>query len=458
MRLLLIEMLRRHKPLQLMAVVMLAGIWYMAGDEEDPSLVAMALGTSVSAACMLGLGRGSLIPPAVSYLPLSRRDIWRATWLASTLWPTAVVTATTLLTMLVPATRATMGFSRVTLAAAYAFAYTGTGCVLLMLMATTESHPRVWRPLREVITVITPLVTMASFYVAFWGHRHLSLPTQWSEFSPSGAILLVSAIGFVTAMYFHSPPVTGAAPLRAGNRRSAAERAAAQPVPPSRLTGMPKLLWNEYAWTMAIAGAVVLGLTVAVVALDTFYNTNRLAAGVVRNQLVQLFDPNSAGREFGFGYIFWLIMFFLGTLARFGLIMRHLRVLPVRRLQLNVILVAWPAAVLLTVWGALLAAYVLVVGQPVTSLSLGILLSLIGASALTRSIGLRWQHGWSALIVLALMSGVLAGLPVPRLPGRELFLSGVFCLIAAALLNRATLGHSAAYRRPTMAIGLPPPR
>jgi hypothetical protein len=458
-RLLLIEILRRHKPLQLMAVVMLAGIWYMAGDEEDPSLVAMALGASVSAAYMLGPGRGSMmIPPAVSYLPLSRRDIWRATWLASTLWPTALTTATMLLTMLVPATRTTIGFSRIPLAAAYDFAYAGAGCVLVMLLSIAASHPRIWRPVRDVITVIAPLITMAGFYVGFWGHRYLSLPAQWSEFSPVGAVGLMSVTGLVAASYYFSPPVTGNPPLRAGNRRGAAERAAARPVPPSRLTGLPKLLWNEYAWTMAIAGAVVVGLAVTVVAIDTFYNTQRLATGVVRAQLVQLFDSRSAGREFGFGYIFWLIMYFLATVARFGFIIRHLRVLPVRAVQLNAIFVAWPAAVLVTLWCALLAAYVLAVGQPVTSLSLGILLSLIGAGALTRSIGLRWQHGWSAIIVLALMSGVLAGLPMPRLPGRELFLSGVFCLIAAALLNRATLGHSAAYRRPTMAIGLPPPR
>jgi hypothetical protein len=294
--------------------------------------------------------------------------------------------------------------------------------------------------------------------VGFWGSRYVSLPTRWSEFSPLGAFLLASTIGLVMVMYFYSPPVTGKLPLRAGNRRGAAERAASRPLSSSRLTGLPRLLWNEYAWTMAIAGAVVVGLAITVVALDTFRNTQQLAAGVVRAQLLQLFDSNSAGPEFGFGYIFWLMMYFLASVARFGSIIRHLRVLPVRPLQLNAIFVAWPAAVLVTLWSALLAAYVLVVGQPVTSLSLGLLLSLIGASALTRSIGLRWEHGWAAVIFLALMSSVLGVLPMPRLPGQDLFLSGVACLVAAALLNRATLGHSAAYRRPTMAIGMPPPR
>jgi hypothetical protein len=137
---------------------------------------------------------------------------------------------------------------------------------------------------------------------------------------------------------------------------------------------------------------------------------------------------------------------------------RHLRVLPMRPLQLNVILVAWPAGVLVPVWGALLAAYVVVVRQPVTSPSLGILLSLIGSSALARSIGLRWEHLWATLMVLAVMSGILAGLPLAAAPAQVLLLSGMAGLIAAGLLNRATLGHSAAYRRPRMAIGLVPPR
>jgi hypothetical protein len=458
-RLLLIEILRRHKPWQLLGVVMLAFLWYLAGGEDDPETAPMALGASMTAVYMMGGGGFTMmVPQALSYLPLSRRDIWRANWLAATVWPTVLATATMLVMMLLPATRTTVGFSRIPLAAAYGFAYAGVWSVLVMLMASAASHPRIRRWLGDPITAITPLVTMGGFYVGFWGSRYVSLPTRWSEFSPLGAFLLASTIGLVMVMYFYSPPVTGKLPLRAGNRRGAAERAASRPLSSSRLTGLPRLLWNEYAWTMAIAGAVVVGLAITVVALDTFRNTQQLAAGVVRAQLLQLFDSNSAGPEFGFGYIFWLMMYFLASVARFGSIIRHLRVLPVRPLQLNAIFVAWPAAVLVTLWGALLAAYVLVVGQPVTSLSLGLLLSLIGASALTRSIGLRWEHGWAAVIFLALMSSVLGVLPMPRLPGQELFLSGVACLVAAALLNRATLGHSAAYRRPTMAIGMPPPR
>jgi hypothetical protein len=454
-RLLLIEILRRHKPLQLLGVAMLAGVWYIVGG-EDASAVSAALGASLCAVFLIGPGRISMmVPPAVSYLPLSRRDIWRATWLASTVWPTALATATMLLMMLVPATRTTMGFSRVTLSAAYDFAYTGAGCVMVILLAAAGSHPRIWRPLRDVLIAIVPLASMSGFYVAFWGRRFLS--TQWSELSPSGASVLISTIGLVTAMYFYSPPVTGTPPLRAGSRRSATERAAL-PVPSSRLTGLPKLLWNEYTWTLGIAAVIVSLVAVIVVVLDTFFNTQHLAAGVVRAQLVRLFDRQATTSEFGFGYIFWLALFIVAGVGRFGFMIRHLRVLPMRPLQLNTMLVVWPAGVLVPVWAALMVAYLLVSQQPVTRLSLGVLLSLIGLSALARSITMRWQPMFMALVVVVAFMGVLSGIPLSGPPAPVLAVTGIAGLIAAALLNRDTLRRSATYRRPAMAIGLAPPR
>jgi hypothetical protein len=454
-RLLLIDILRRHKPLQLLGVAMLAGIWYIVGG-EGPAVVSMTIGTSMFAAFLVGPGRMNvMVPPAVSYLPLSRRDVWRATWLASTVWPTALVTATMLLMMLVPATRTTMGFSRVPLAAAYAFAYAGAGCVMMMLFLAAGSHPRIWRPLRDALTAITPLATMGGFYAVVWGSRFL--PSQWSELPRSGAFALVSTIGLVTAMYFYSPRVTGNPPLRAGDRRSAAERAA-RPVPPSRLTRLPRLLWNEYAWTLGIAvGIVALG-EIIVIGSDTFLNTQHIAAGVVRAQLVRLFDRDSAVPEYGFGYLFWLGLFVVAGVARFGFMIRHLSVLPLRPLHLNALLVAWPAAILVPAWAALLLVYVTVVRQPVTSLSLGVLLSLIGLSALTRSITLRWEPMSMALVPIVAVAGVLSGLPLSGPPPAVLAVTGTVGLIAAALLNRGSFRRSATYRRPRMAIGLPPPR
>ena len=125
---------------------------------------------------------------------------------------------------------------------------------------------------------------------------------------------------------------------------------------------------------------------------------------------------------------------------------------------MNAILVAWPAAVLVPAWGVLLAVYVLVVRQPVTSLGLGVLLSLIGFSAFTRSIGMRWQPMWATLLLLVMVMGVLSGLPAPGLPAPVLAVVGIAALIAATLLNRDALGHTVTYRRPAIAIGLPPPR
>ncbi len=87
---------------------------------------------------------------------------------------------------------------------------------------------------------------------------------------------------------------------------------------------------------------------IIVIGSDTFFNTQHIAAGVVRTQLVRLFDRNSAVPEYGFGYLFWLGLFIVAGVARFGFMIRHLSVLLLRPLHLNVVLVAWPAAVMMS--------------------------------------------------------------------------------------------------------------
>jgi small-conductance mechanosensitive channel len=123
-----------------------------------------------------------------------------------------------------------------------------------------------------------------------------------------------------------------------------------------------------------------------------------------------------------------------------------------------VLLVLWPVAVLLPLWAVLMVAYVLAVQQPPTSLSAGLLLSLIGASALARSITLRWQRMLAAFVVVIAAVGVLSGLYVSGPPEPVLAAAGLIGLIAGFLLNRDTFWRSGTYRRPTMALGLAPPR
>src|SRR5215831_758916 len=137
-RLLVEDMFRRIAffPVAFMLFMLWAG-WLMLGFEHQ---AAQSMALSLGAAFALG---PICIPfhaatPLTPYLPVSRRDTWRATWLMATILP-----ALTAAVLMLPAVAlgGAPGWSGLTLALIMDVAYAGTGCALLAFGSLLGSGP-----------------------------------------------------------------------------------------------------------------------------------------------------------------------------------------------------------------------------------------------------------------------------------------------------------------------------
>jgi hypothetical protein len=135
---------------------------------------------------------------------------------------------------------------------------------------------------------------------------------------------------------------------------------------------------------------------------------------------------------------------------------RHLRVLPLSTAQLQALLVAWPAAVWLTLWAAVLLLRYTVIGTPPGSLLLAILLGTVGLSALMQSLALRL----TALprLGFTLTVGLLPLLQVfVPVPSALMAASGVGALAAAVVITRNALRRNSTYKNGLTILGIPVP-
>jgi hypothetical protein len=430
---------------------------FWASHRADVGEAQAAFAMSLGAAFMMGplFVAMSPAPRAIWYLPVSRRDVWRATWLVASVGPVVLTTAGKLVARLVPAPAGLLGFSSLTLSSAYDFAYAGIGCGLIALCA--RSHPASG-PRRHLSGIISTMSLVAAVGGLFWGFaiRHW-LPTHWSDLSPVTGTILAAALALALAAYFYTPGLewrtgrpfytrtTGAA--RPRQTRDARFSRRAGP------TGLPRLLLHEYAFSVALGGFLVVAFGAIVFVTGALMNSPGAYGGFLRMQNLLLFDETVAPqRRQLFDLLIWFGLFAGTLVSRFPETIRHLRVLPIRASALNLLLVAWPLVMLVTVWAALLGLHYAVLGQPVASLQPALFVALAGSSAIMRALSLRWP-GYSPFIFSLSISVV----PMVRLingPSSGLLaVLGIGGLAAAAALNHFTLMRSATYRRPPLVLG-----
>jgi hypothetical protein len=159
----------------------------------------------------------------------------------------------------------------------------------------------------------------------------------------------------------------------------------------SRLSGLPRLLAHEYAWALLIMAAMVAG-TALVISISARLQYHESPGELFRAAPVLLLGDTAAPSR-GFARLFtsllWLVLVVATLAARFPSMLRHLRVLPLSVRRINLLLVAWPAAIWATVWLALLAAQSLVTGVAPASLHLALFVGAAGLSAVLQAITLR---------------------------------------------------------------------
>lgn len=437
----------------------LVAIWSVAADGTQ---LVMAFAYSMGTAFMIGpqLMSPLLTPRAIWYLPISRRDIWRATWLLATVGATTITTFAKLLAVVMPWSEGSFSLATLLLSSLYDFAYAGLGCVVII--AATRPRPAggpghlVWPFFKGAADFALPLGMAAGFF----GGRFIDhlLPVHWSEVTVRAGTVLAAALGLTAATYFHS-----AAPLTPANRIS--RRPRVTPGTPrfelGGLSGLPRLLVHEYAWTLMVGGFLMIGSLLVVVVAAKYLQSSESLIGLLRSVLLHMDGTPTPVPGTGLQAFILLIGFavFAASLsARFPDMLRHLRVLPLGAARLNALLLVWPALVWLTAWTGLLALHYLVMGPGVVSYHADALLFLTGISAIVQAVTLRLSvvfRAFTFALPVGFIAGVAPFLPLLLAPTPTVFAAtGGACLAAAAVLNHRSLARKSTYIPIGPAIGV----
>jgi hypothetical protein len=448
MRLLIVDLLWRGRwRTAVVSVFIFAMMWGSAAAGD----IASAYGVSMAFAFMLGPQLTlRFVARPIWYLPVSRRNVWRAGWLVATVGVTATMTAAKLLAFVV--LPASPGLASVALSALYDFGATGIGAAFAIILTGGSARLRVTSVIRQMAEV----VWSGGFFVpvVFGPWLGWRLAAHFADLSVGGATALAATLALAVATYFHSPLPPERASLHARTSRRRDEMAVLRP---GGLTGLPYLLAREYGLMMLLGVGLAAIMAFVIVVMDNLLHSPGALADLVRTELLLLDGAGAADAESAefVALMLWGGLFFASVAARFPSLMRHLRVLPVGDVCLNAALVAWPALIWLTVWVFVVALRYLVLGRGATSLSLALLAAMTGLSALVQALMLRLPGLPRTFVLPAAFLAVLL-VRLLRAPSpAELALLGVAALAAAAIITRAALRRSATYRiRPTV-FGVP---
>jgi hypothetical protein len=437
-------------------LVAIAGLWWMWWALAENENALMPFGFTMGMAFMLGPALTlRYMPRPVWYLPLSRSQIWRAGWLFATAGATLVTTAGKLIAMLLHRGSEPGGVSSVALSSTYDFAYCGIGCAVVALATRPRPSRTPWRQLSGVAAGAGDMIVPLASVFAFYGIQalRLPLPLRWSDLTPVSGGILIAALGLTAASYFHSP-VPARAVAAAGSPR--ADKAPRR-VDRAGLSGLPRLLVHEYCWSLGVGAALGIG-SLLVVLIGAHTRSPRELAAFLRTELLVLDGASAGWPGGGTEPVTMLVLFacFAAALAaRFSMMMRHLRVLPLGTRQLNALLLAWPLGIWSSVWMVFAALYSAVLGEFPHSFHLPVFVALAGSTALVRALSLRLSGAQNAIAFSALAVVVPLLLLVPLPPAWALIVIGAGGLAAAIALNRAALKQPATYRHSFLPIALP---
>jgi hypothetical protein len=452
-RLLVADLLRRKRRTAIYVVIVVAATWWMTAEfSQGPS---RAIGASMAMAFLFGPLFMGLVPRPIWYLPVSRREIWRASWLVATVAATLVTTGAKLIAMLVPVVRESFGPSALLLSSACDFAYTGIGCALAIVASRPLPMSGPWRPfahagkaVAEAAPVFGPIgaLLLGGLYGGFeWPAAGPLLPGHWGDLTPRHGAVLAAALSLALATWFHVPvPPTPAARVATRTR----DRSRTRRLEPRGTAGLRRLLAHEYAWTMVCTAVLVGGSVVVVAILASLPYSGAGVTGFVRTALLvfgQTIPPPPAGGHQAVIVLILFACFGASIVARFPAMIRHLRVLPLGSLRLGLLLLGWPWLLWLSIWMAWLVLHLSFVGEGPTSLRPASFAALAGMSALVQGIGLRFTGRSHAFGVGASLVIVPIMLFVEPLPAASLVIAGMSALAAAAL-NHVALRRNDTYR------------
>ena len=447
---LLCDSWRRSRAEFAVGLVGLAPIWFAAAWAPVAGPVAMAftLGGAVALGPYLALLR--LTAREIQLLPVSRRDLWKARWLAATVagggWAMLAAAAGSFGAAAVtgdwrPA------LSAVSLTALAAGLYTGALMGLLPL-AGLQGLPRGpvgQRGLRLAWSIVVMLVFAGGpLWPLIFRDR---LPMAWNDVSGVWVALAAGFSLLAGVGWSYSPPLAARAGARTSLRGAPAGQSRVLRLFDDRLSGLGKLLWTDWTRTLGVVTGIVaiVGITAAV--LTALFEEPATLVVALRELGLLVFDEQveDAGMAFLLGYIALglrdLAMVSpsdpatLLSRARPDLLpalVRHLRVLPLSGAQAAAVLVARRILGWLNVWMVLLVVHLALFGAP-SSWRLGWLMLVIGCDAVFHAVRLRWRtRGLVEFLVLTLFVLPLVSLLARHPPRFAILDPGVASALAIA--------------------------
>lgn len=428
----LVEDMIRRTPVRRIAFVLavVALAWGMfLFDGKASAAMAMSLVVSYGLGPIVMLQR--LQTPLLAYLPVSRRDVWRATWLMSTIAPVTLMTALQLPGTLV---NGAAGWSSLTLSTLLDLIYVGAGCALI---AAGEAARGVL--LRVVMLGLLTLGLLCPIVV------RASLPTQWADVGSTHLVLFAIGLAFTLWGAFQTPRTARARPFGSS---AASSPVATGPARRERLFGLPRLVAHELAASLSLGAAMMCVFLGMAFVFERWWGREATVRGFLTAQTLLIFDAGAlqAPRRFDVAQQFgWYAFYAAAVSIRFPQLLRHLRILPIGDIRLKWLLVAWPALVWSAVWLLLACVHVIVIGRPLTAGGQGpLLVAFIGLSALGIAVALRFQKLWPQAVPLMFF---IPFSRLPTFPGVWLTVVGGLSIGLAMAINGNALSRSATYKR-----------
>jgi hypothetical protein len=439
--------------------VFLTAVWLLFGMSRDNALpISMP---AVSLICAVVLGPMSVMAAMglreLRHLPVTRRDLWRATWVVATVVSTGLLLSTKALAALLvtmPGVRPGVSAAAILLTAVYDFAWAGS--VLLVLPSLGYAVSAAGK--RGTLAVSLALAGTLGSVAACFGLPILLgdvLPSELSQFTPvTTSVLIACLVGAFGALVWTPQRGVMAGERPRPPRGGVLQGVATRPRLTDNLTGISRVVIPHLAATIAFPVGACLALA---------------SYGVISGSGIWWFVPpipdvfDSA--DVGYRGLTYFVLMPCAVGVMLGLWTpwaRLLKVLPISVRQINALLLFTPFATWSVLWFVGWFAYSLAYGTPRT-LGLEFALGMAALSALAHAGQLRLAGTNAQSWIFAGLGGLLpAFLQVGLRQGTVAHV--VFALIsamafcAAAIVNHRTLTQSTSssrtYRRPQPPFGL----
>ena len=456
---LVVDALWRHRwgYLVLSGILLVCWLMYVTGGDNVLELSITTLSLIFAAVFGPMFAIAALGVRELRHLPVTQRDLWRATWVVATVVSTALLLLTKLISALLVA--ANGGTSKISteamlLSAVYDFTWAGALLLLLPLLGygghAVARSGAVAASLPAAVSIVAALACFALPILV-----SDALPTRVGEFTSATTAVLIAGLAIAVGAVAWTPQRGVMAAERAQAQRAVIlAGTATRRRLVDRLTGMSRVVVPHLLATVALP--VGAGLALA-------------AYGVISGsgpwwfvpRAPTVFDPMDTG-EYGLTLFVLVPCGVVTMLSLWAPWARLLKVLPLSAGQINALLLLTPFATWTILWLLGWSAYVFAYGTPHT-LRVEFVFGIAAIGALAHAFLLRFQGSPATVWIIALSGGLMPQLVKVALrdgavPQIVFAVIGAVALCTAAFVNHRTLTRSTssslAYRRLQQPFGI----